>query len=205
MVIYSAAVGIEEGICNYVIHIYQHSGKKDKIIPFPIFLVIPVCDKANGNEVQEIMDSCLEHFLVLGSRLSVKKSSCRLCVRAFSSYQQTAVSLRRSPNRNYFRFTIEYSRKSFPADRADLKFAESRRKLLTSPEYPLSTKKISRKSRRSSLMVFTKIKYNLQYTLYKNRPQSNPYQLKIPLRGQVGLRRRHQSLLPPVKGFPSYS
>ncbi len=76
MIIYSAAVGIEKGFSHNVIYIHYHGGKKNKIIPLPVFLIIPVRNETDEDEVEEVMGEGLEHFIpVVSYQLSVKKLS----------------------------------------------------------------------------------------------------------------------------------
>ena len=77
MVIDPTAVRVKERVGKNMVHIYQHCGKQDQPVAFPVRFIIPVRYRPYGNKMKKVMDDVLEHFFrlsVVGSQLSVEIS-----------------------------------------------------------------------------------------------------------------------------------
>lgn len=62
----AATIWMENGGSQQMIQVNQHGRKQDEVVALPVVFVVPVRDRSYKDEMQEVMDDGLEHFLRLG-------------------------------------------------------------------------------------------------------------------------------------------
>ena len=84
----ATAVRMENRAGQQMIQVNQHGRQEEEPISFPVLFVVPVGDRSYKDEMQEVMDEGLEHFLrlgvvslqfsLLGPKIRIKKGTKKL-------------------------------------------------------------------------------------------------------------------------------